>query len=92
MCFDNDANLDAETYLLFTIYRRAARVDKRPTAKSYLKTFENEIRATARVLEWLRLVTFDKKNPFGCRPTEALMRIIARKPTRKKNEQARSDC
>jgi hypothetical protein len=78
----NDENLDRETYLLFAIYSQACRLarDPNPTAKSYLQTFGKEIRATAHVLEWLGLVTLDKTSAFGCRPTDLLMWVIARKP------------
>jgi hypothetical protein len=84
MHFFNDANLDAETYLLLAICSQACRLksDPRPTAQSYLTGFGEEIHATAHVFIWLGLATPDNNNPFGCRPTTLLMWIVARKPRR----------
>jgi hypothetical protein len=51
----------------------------------YLTALELELRAAGPELQFLQLAVFDKKSPFGWKPTPRLMEFITERKNRKKS-------
>jgi hypothetical protein len=51
----------------------------------YLEALKPELRAAGPELEFLQLAEFDKKSPFGWKPTPRLMEFITERMNRKKS-------
>ena len=85
MKYENDANLDPATWLLFEILRTVcvpASDNCEPSAKVCLKQYKKQFQAAIRLLVWLQLAAPNRKNALGCDPTDDLMSLIAGKPKR----------
>jgi hypothetical protein len=83
MKHENDANLNPAAWLLFEMFKSAcvpANSGRDPSAKMCLKKYRKQFRAAIRVLVWLDLAVYDRKNALRCRPTDSLMSIIAERP------------
>ena len=97
---DRSENLDFESQLLFFIMRSAAssltEVGEVRTFDQFKRSYEKELKATGRVLEWLGLAKCDKEAPLGWRSTIRLQyalvqrgyipREVRRASTRKEEE------
>jgi hypothetical protein len=81
--YDNDANLDPATWILFELFQKAGGSAQSKcflSSKACLKKHKKRYRAAIKVLAWLEFAIPDAKNALGCQPTSKLMTLIAQKP------------
>ena len=75
--------LDNDIYLMVAIFQQAYQAGEfisDPVV--YAKQYKFEIKVAGQLLEYLGLVTRDKRSPLSWRPTSLLLRIAAEKLTR----------
>jgi hypothetical protein len=79
---------DKDTLLVVNIIQESVRVLEfrqfNPT--KFAKLYEDEIKATGQLFEYLGLAKRDKTNPIGWKPTDQLLEFIAKPPSRKKRK------
>jgi hypothetical protein len=75
----NDLQFDPQTHSLFCIYYEAwIHGRSNASATTYLKRYDEAIKTTGQVLEWLYLTEPDRQNRLGWKPTSFLMSLLAR--------------
>jgi hypothetical protein len=90
----NDLNLHPEAYLLLSIYRAATPVQLSvygTTDAMFVEHYEEAIRGTGQVLQWLGLATADDASPLGHKPSHELMDILARQRRRTRSKKLDAD-
>jgi hypothetical protein len=87
MKLHNDLNLNAEAFLLVSIFHQAYCFEgANQSAVAYVKRHKKQIDATGRVLEWLGLATADSQSPIAYKPSDDLMYLLARQRARTKSK------
>ena len=77
-----------DTLLVVKIFQRAFQLSgiEQSNPAKYVKLYEDEIKDTGLLFEYLGLAKRDKMSPLGWKPTDQLLEIIAKGPSKKKAE------